>query len=237
MPAPHCAAMTAFFLARSWRRQRGAAAIEFAVAGSMVLLVGLLGVEAARWQTVRQMAYLALTEAGRAGATAYGHPARIHDSFQEALLPLYARPDGKPGLTPWRIEVLTPEPRAFREHGRQGLAIPGARGRRAIDNDYQDLQHARRPARPGSPSIFDANTLTLRLTYLHKPWLPPTRALLAWLARGDGSSYASAALRLGLLPIKLTLEIEMHTHPVDWAGVKPMPPGMVIGACHDAHCS
>ena len=251
MPAPHCAAMTAFFFARS--RQRGAAALEFAVAGAMVLLLGLLGIEAARWQTVRQMAHLALIEAGRAGATAHGHPAPMRDAFLQGLLPLYVGPQGEAGararlklghaalsatsgLTPWRIEILQPDARAFREHGRADLRVQAAPGRRAIDNDYQDLQHARRPARPGSATIFDANTLTLRLTYLHKPLLPPMQAVLALLARADAASYAGQAQARGLLPIQLELEMEMHTHPVDWAGLKPMPPGMVIGACRKMHC-
>lgn len=252
MPAPHCAAMTAFFIARA--PQRGAAALEFAVAASIVLLLGLLGVEAARWQGVRQMAHLALIEAGRAGATAHAHPARMREAFLQALLPLYAGAQGETGarrrreqqqaaliahsgLTPWRIEVLQPDARAFREQGRAGLRVPVAPGRRAIDNDYQDLQHARRPARPGGPSIFDANTLTLRLTYLHKPLLPPIRALLALLGRNDTARYVGAARAKGLLPIQVELDIEMHTHPVDWAGLTPLPVGMVIGACHDARCS
>ncbi|WP_179216583.1 TadE/TadG family type IV pilus assembly protein, partial [Achromobacter xylosoxidans] len=63
--------MTAFFHAPSCR-QYGAAAIEFAVAAALVLLLGLLAIETARWQGVRQLAHLALTEAARAGATAHG---------------------------------------------------------------------------------------------------------------------------------------------------------------------
>ncbi len=70
MPAPHCAAMTAFFFVPP--RQRGAAAIEFAVAGAFVMLLGMLGTEAARWQAVRQMAHLALIEAARAGEAGRG---------------------------------------------------------------------------------------------------------------------------------------------------------------------
>ena len=252
LPAPHCAAMTAFFLARYPRRQAGAAAIEFAIAGTVVLLLGLLSVEAGRWHVVRQLAHVALMEAGRAGATAHGHPARIHDAFEDALLPLYVGAGGEPGarrrqaqqtasivqqgLTPWRIEVLTPSQRDFLEHSRQGLAVSAAPGRRAISNDYLDVQHARRPARPGSPTIFDANTLTLRLTYLHRPWLAPIRVLLRRLVRADPASYASAAWARGWLPIQMTLEIEMHTHPVDWAGVTPTPRGMVMGACTATHC-
>ncbi|WP_376784662.1 TadE/TadG family type IV pilus assembly protein, partial [Achromobacter animicus] len=63
MGAPHCAAMTAFIFScdlHAVRRQHGAAALEFAVAGAIVLLLGLLCVEAARWHGARQMAHLAL---------------------------------------------------------------------------------------------------------------------------------------------------------------------------------
>ena len=250
MPAPHCAAMTAFFFVAP--RQRGAAAIEFAVAGAMVLLLGLLGVEAARWQAVRHMAHVALMEAARAGATAHGEPIRIRDAFLQGLLPLHASAQGEAGawrqltrvhaehtastgLTPWRIEVLRPDARAFREHGRAGLNVPAAQGRRAIDNDYQDLQHARRPPHPGGATIFDANTLALRLTYLHKPWIAPVRAVLATLGRND-ASYAGVALQHGLLPIQIELEIEMHSHPVDWTGSGRYPAEIVAGACRNARC-
>lgn len=249
MPAPHCAAMTAFFFAP---RQRGAASIEFAVAGAMVLLLGLLGVEAARWQAVRHMVHVALMEAARAGATAHGNPIPMRDAFLQGLLPLHASVHGKAGalrqlkreqaervasadLTPWRIEVLRPNARAFHEHGRAGLNVPGAPGRRAIDNEYQDLQHARRPPRPGGPSVFEANTLALRLTYLHKPWFAPVRAILATLGRND-ASYAGVARQHGLLPIQIELEIEMHSHPVDWTGSGRYPAEIVAGACRNARC-
>ncbi len=220
--------MTAFFLARYPRRQAGAAAIEFAIAGAVVLLLGLLSVEAGRWHVVRQLAHVALMMPLHVGAG--GQPgARRRQAQQTASIV-------QQGLTPWRIEVLTPSQRAFLEHSRQGLAVSAAPGRRAISNDYLDVQHARRPARPGSPTIFEANTLTLRLTYLHRPWLAPIRVLLRLLARADPASYTGAAWARGWLPIQMTLEIEMHTHPVDWAGVTPMPRGMVMGACTAAHC-
>lgn len=255
MPAPHCAAMTAFFFVppcRSARRQLGAAAVEFAVAAAIVLLLGLLSVEAARWQAARQMAHVALMEAGRAGATAHGDPARMRAAYLQALLPLYADTQGPAGAArrqeralaelaqatgfhPWRIEVLLPDEQSFREHARPDLKVASAPGLRAIDNDYQDLQHARRPPRPGAGDIFHANTLKLRLTYLHKPLLPPLRALLAMLGRGD-DSYAGQARTKGLLPIRIELETEMHTHPVDWARKTPRTAGIVHGACSRARC-
>jgi len=151
------------------------------------------------------------------------------------LTRVHAEHTASTGLTPWRIEVLRPDARAFREHGRAGLNVPAALGRRAIDNDYQDLQHARRPPRPGGPTIFDANTLALRLTYLHKPWIAPVRAVLATLGRND-ASYAGLARQHGLLPIQIELEIEMHSHPVDWTGSGRYPAEIVAGACRNARC-
>lgn len=255
MGAPHCAAMTAFIF--SWRtsvarRQHGAAAIEFAVAGAIVLLLGLLCVEAARWHGARQMAHLALMEAARAGATGHGDPVRLRAAFLHALLPLHTTASGSAGAihrrdgamtalkrltgaAPWRIEVLRPDDQSFREHGRAGLQVAAAPGLRVIDNGYQDLQHARRPPRPGGQDIFLANTLKLRLTYLHKPLLPPLRALLVLLGRQD-ETYTGHALAKGLLPIVVELEHEMHTHPVDWARKRPYPEGVVYGECRQVRC-
>lgn len=254
MPAPHWPAMTAFFLARPRLPrppQSGAAAIEFAVAAAAVLLLSLLTVEAARWQGVRQIAHLALMEAARAGATSHGDPARIRAAFLQALLPLHADAQGQAGArrrqvqaldrraalmgtTPWRIEILLPDAGAFRDHARPGLDTAAPRGLRAIDHNYQDLQHARHPF-PDERSIFRANTLKLRLTYLYQPLLPPLRVLLAALAEADGS-YAAAARARGLAPIGMELEMEMQSHPVDWSAGKPYPAGMVHGACRSLRC-
>ena len=255
MPAPHCAAMTAFFFTPpsvAAGRQQGAAAVEFAVAAAIVLLLGLLSAEAARWHGARQMAHLALMEAARAGATAHGDPARMRTALLQALLPLYADAQGPAGALrrqeqalaelaevtgthPWRIEVLLPDEQSFRDHARPDLKVAAAPGLRAIDNDYQDLQRARQPSLSGDRDIFHANTLKLRLTYLHKPLLPPLRGLLAVLGR-DEDSYAGLAQAKGLLPIRVELEMEMHTHPVDWARKTPRTAGVVHGACSRVHC-
>ncbi|WP_165359073.1 TadE/TadG family type IV pilus assembly protein [Achromobacter agilis] len=244
--------MTAFFLVLPLRRQSGAAAIEFAVAAAIVLLLGLLALEAAHWQGTRQMIHLALIEAARAGATTHGDPARMRTSFLQALLPRDASAQGLAdarrrqasrlaelaaiaGTPPWRIEVLLPDERSFRDHARPGLHIAAAAGLRAIDNDYQDLQHARRPPPPGGQSIFQANTLKLRLTYLHKPLLPPLRALLGLLGRNT-DSYAGHAQARGLLPLRVELEMEMQSHPAEWARRARHPAGIVYGECRSVRC-
>ncbi|QQB34969.1 pilus assembly protein [Achromobacter deleyi] len=248
--------MTAFFVAsRSGAArplQRGAAALEFTLVAVLVLLLALGTVEAVRWQLTRQVAHLALLQAARAGATAHADPARIRAAFQQALLPLHAGSGGdagarrrqasaqtriaaRVGASPWRIEILRPDAQAFRDHARPGLRTDAPGGLPAIDNAYQALQYARRPDLPDSRSIFLANTLRLRLTYLYRPLLPPLRTLLAALARADGS-YAAAAWANGLVPIGMELELEMHSHPVDWRGGQPYPAGMVAGACRSLHC-
>ena len=254
MPAPHWPAMTAFFLVRPRAPrlpQHGAAAIEFAVAAAVVVLLGLLTIEAARWQGVRQIVHLALMEAARAGATSHGDPSRIRVAFLQALLPLHADAQGQAGAprrqiqeldrsatlmgtTPWRIEILQPDAQAFRDHARPGLDTTAPRGLRAIDHNYQDLQQARRPL-PGNRNIFRANTLKLRLTYLYRPLLPPLRVLLAALGKPDGS-YVAAARARGLAPISMELEMEMQSHPVEWSAGKAYPAGMVHGACRSLRC-
>lgn len=256
MPAPDWPAMTAFFVASRFSAtrpsQRGAAALEFTLAAVLVLLLALGTVEAVRWQLTRQIVHLALLQAARAGATAHADPVRIRSAFQQALLPLHAGGGGQAGARrrqanaqariaarvgapAWHIEILRPDAQAFRDHARPGLRTDAPAGLPAIDNAYQALQYARRPDLPDSRSIFLANTLRLRLTYLYRPLLPPLRALLAGLAGADGS-YANAARASGLAPIGMELDMEMHSHPVDWRGGQPYPPGMVAGACRGLHC-
>lgn len=259
MSAQDCAAMTAFFLshAPSWAspRQRGAAALEFALVMTVLLPAALLAIEAASWQTVRQAAHLALMEAARAGSVSHAHPARMKTAFLDALLPLHgagaqARPRQARSLQdvarltnthPWRIEILQPDALAFQHYGKPALRVEGAAGLPAIDNDYQDLQHARRS--PGAAiDIFQANTLKLRLTYLHKPWSGFSSTMLALATRAAASpgstDYAKHAQARGLVPIRVELEMEMHSHPVDWSRARPPVDGegMVYGACRELRC-
>jgi hypothetical protein len=218
---------------------------EFAILAMPLMLAGLLVVETARWHMTRQMLSLALLEAARAGATAHARPGAIEDAFQLALLPMFqpagqhasarARMDAEfralsrqTGEVPWRIEILQPGAAAYADFAEPGLLVTGAPGVprvpgvRAIRNDYQAEQHARRREQgwvggrgPRSGlTIFQANTLRLRLTYLHAPVVPGARTLLRglWAASATGGAGAQA----GLLTIVVHMELGMHTHPVQW---------------------
>jgi len=222
------------------RRGRGAALLEFALAAPPLLLLGVLASEAAHWHLARQRAYVALVDAARAGAAQHGLPAAIAHAFEHALLPRHAAgaarppagPQARAGMPPWRIEVLQPSAMAFQAHARAGLAVAGAAGRRAVSNDYQAEQHAARGAAVGGPTIFDANTLHLRLTTLHRPLAPLTRALLRQMGRPSGSC-AQRALHNGLLALQLELRIEMQSHPVDWHAPPAARQGPVVYGAWD----
>lgn len=230
------------------RRQRGAALIESAVALGAVLLVALAAIEAMHWQLMRQLAYVALTESARAGATGHARPSLIAQAFETALLPRYASPGGQPealsmlraalartaqraGMPAWHITVLRPGAAAYADFSQPGLRVPAAAGLLAVRNDYQAEQHAtyqsRWPDGQGPRSgltIFQANTLRLRLRYLVEPITPAGRLAMQALAVLPGSPDACfhRALRAGMLPLAITLTMDMQSHPVQWpAGAHP----------------
>ncbi|MCD0503702.1 TadE/TadG family type IV pilus assembly protein [Bordetella petrii] len=228
-------------------RQRGATLLEFAIVAPPLLLLALLAIETAHWHLVRQLAHVALLEAGRGGANAHGHPDAIARGFEQGLLPRHAHASGdaqaaqqrawqrlrrQANMPPWRIEVLQPSVQAFQAHARPGLKVNTAAGRRAISNDYQAEQHAARGITAMGPDIFQANTLHLRLTYLHEPLAPPTRALLRLIGR-DAGTCAQRAWARGLLPLRLDLHIEMQSHPVDWHAPPAARRGPVVYGAWD----
>ncbi|OZI27898.1 hypothetical protein CAL18_04695 [Bordetella genomosp. 7] len=199
------------------RPSRGAALVEFAIAAPPLLLLAMLVIEATHWQLAWQRTYVALVEAARAGALHHGHPEVIarafasHAGADAAGVP--PTQDGGPAHG-WRIAILQPAPEAIRAHARAGLRVPGAAGRIAASNDYQAEHHASRGAIAGH-TIYDANTLWLRLTYPHRPLAPLTRTLLRTVADAAGPC-SRPWLAKGLLALRLELRIEMQSHPVDW---------------------
>lgn len=227
VPFPHPAA-----------RQRGAAMAAFALTAAPLLFCALFAVEAARWHITRQMLNLALLEAARAGATAHGRPSAIERAFETALLPLFQPPgpyDGprarmrasflavtqQTGAPPWRIDVLSPTAAAYLDFADAALRVADAPGRPAINNDYQAEQHLRRRMgwlggrgpRSGQ-TVFEANTLRLRLAYAHPPWVPGLRALLRQLAAMRGGR--DPAARAGMLVMAMEIALPMQSHPVQW---------------------
>lgn len=201
---------------------RGMAATEFILVSLPLLLAGLGAFEAAHWNLTRQAASLALLEAARAGSVSHADPAAIEDAFRKALQPLGNPSRGLPqGQAPWRIDILSPRAAHFTD-----FPGPSLDGLRSIPHAYQDLQHQRalasgQPGGRGSASgdtIFRANTLSLRLDYLHVPLVPGMQSLLRQLgaALPDAGFAAQAMRRAGTLPIRQTVSVTMQSSPRDW---------------------
>lgn len=232
--------------ARPASRQSGASVIEFSLVAVPLLLVGLGSIEVAHWLLARQAVSLALLQAARAGTTDHGRPATIENALEHALLPLFpggsrrsasqaqaaafAQRLNETGGAPWQIEILSPTAAAFDDFADPAIAAGGHPATLAtppINNNYQLEQHRRHVAagwpdglgpRSGQ-SIFEANTLVLRLRYLHEPVLPGIKNLLRLLGNEGGTYGQRAMARGGYLPITRDIALTMESHPMLW----PLP--------------
>jgi hypothetical protein len=208
--------------------------VEFTVLALPLLFAAVLAVEGVRWQTARAVCQLALLEAARAGSTGNLRPAAIKSAFESAMLALFVPPGEhttpqvrmrkawhgirqRIGLPAWRMAQISPSSAHFSAYADTRLQVPGAAGHRIIRNDYQAEQYRQSPHSGGAGlTIFQANTLRLRLTYLHEPLFTPFGALLRILGDEHGDYGSQAMARGGLLPITVDITMEMQSHPVQW---------------------
>lgn len=218
--------------------ESGASLLESLIGLLTLVIAGFAVFEIAQWHLTRQLAWLAIHEAGRRGAVMGADPRAIRSAVQEALAPR-AGSVGRAGnahirqrqlahthadhqsLPAWHIEVLTPSAPMFVDFSDGALS----RGQRlpTISNDYLAEQHAAHLMRGwqdgrgpiSGKTIFEANTLGLRLTVLHAP-LSPGAATLLRLLPDTGNALTDAARRRGLLAITIESATVMHSHPVQW---------------------
>lgn len=216
-------------------RSAGAAMVEFVLAALPLLFLAGATFEAYRWMLARQAAGYALFEAARAGTASGADPSAIAQAFERALSPALAigpRPDPDAqaravrarllawsgrhqGLRMARVEQLSPVAASFRDFP---APRAGTLGSRELDHDYQRLHHdtvhlARYRGGVGPHSgqtLFEANTLVLRLTYLHAPYLPGMRSLLRSLADdSESDDYVRQARTAGLIVIRREIAMPM----------------------------
>ncbi|NNH21317.1 hypothetical protein HLB01_20030, partial [Bordetella trematum] len=74
-----------------FRRQAGQALPEFLLSGLLVLWLGSAIYETLQWRQEREVLYLALAEAARAGSRQQLDPQAMAQAFEAALRPLAAR--------------------------------------------------------------------------------------------------------------------------------------------------
>lgn len=203
--------------------QHGTGMVEFLLVAVPLLLTALGGIEISHWMFSRQAVNLALVEAGRAGATLHANPQAIIKAFEQALEPLYpptesatsaqrvqaafGRSEAHHGQQPWHIQLLSPAQAHFQDFRSTDPVVKHRSGLPTIDNSYQLEQHQNRTQQgwpdgkgPGSgQTIFEANTLALRLTWRYKPLLPGIERITG-----------------NLLSLKQDVTITMQSHPVFW---------------------
>ena len=207
----------------------------FLLAAIPVLSLGLGGVEAAHWASLRQTLSLALMDAARAGATRQAHPQAIARAFEQALRMAYPDPraaaraqqERQAALgTPWHIRIAQPTPAAFLDHADPDLRGPRDHpGQPLIRNDYQAQQQARRLAQ-GWPegrgpqsglNIYEANTLVLELRWPHRPLLPGMAMIVRALAPLSADPVQRRQMAACYLPFRRRVSVTMHTHPAAWS--------------------
>jgi len=222
-------------------RASGQGTVEFLLAAVPVLLLGLGSIEAIHWYFVRQAASLALVQAARAAVTQQADPAVLDQAFAKAMLPLHAGPSSAESqarlqraierrmqataLPAWRIRILSPSTATFHDFASSDPELPRHGSLQVLDNDYLHEQHQQRLAQGlakgrgplSGQTTLEANTLALRLTWLHEPLLPGVRNLLRQLAPSDTRYGSLAMARGGYLPIHREVALVMQSHAMAWA--------------------
>lgn len=224
---------------RHTARQTGQGTIEFLVAAVPVLLLALGSIEFIHWYFVRQAVSLALMQAGRAAITQHADPAVLDAAFASALLPLHAGPtpaasqerlaravhrrEAASGLPAWQIRIVSPSVASFADFASTRPELDGG-GRPVIDNDYLQEQHLSRVAQgwpqgrgpQSGQTTLQANTLLLRLTWLHEPLLPGMKQVVKQLAPADARYGSLAMAAAGFLPIHRQIALVMQSHAIEW---------------------
>lgn len=219
--------------------------IGFLAASLPVLSLGIGGVELAHWMQIRQSLSLLLMDAARAGATHRAEPRILAAAFEGGLHFLYPA-KGEPQRIlqerrgalslPWHITILSPVPATFTDHADPDLPEKRAyRGQALIRNDRQDAQHSARlaqgwPLGRGAASgftIYEANTLKLRLHWPHRPITPGGSALIRSLAPLARDPLNRHWMQAGYLPFLRQVSVAMQSPPALWPD---LPDGRVTHA-------
>lgn len=177
--------------------QRGASTLENTIVLLVLLLLLIALYESAHWLLLRQALNTALLDTARIAATQQAHPQIIHDAFTlqlQRLPAFFANTDS----SHWQIEKR----RTVSTNYDQQKSSPMAAD---VHFDYQALQYTQ-----GNTEVFNANTLHLRLHYLHKPITPVIRYFLRTVLSIASSPYQSVYAQ-GHLPIVTDIQVAMQS--------------------------
>jgi|GEM_PF-715256 hypothetical protein len=185
-------------------KQRGASALEASLAVVPVLLVCLLGVELVHAHQVKQLASLALQEAGRVASIKGAHHNQVNQAFAQALAPRFATIG-----------------RAANASDRQDATL--ARYRRTYALPLWQLKLTDVKGLSAQPHAFRA--VQLDLIYLHEPLQPWLRHVLRhstrWLSASRNGLIVQAQQQ-GLIAMQFSRKAVIHSNGIHQRP-KPFP--------------
>jgi hypothetical protein len=176
--------------------QRGASALEASLAVVPVLLVCLLGIELVHAHQVKQLASLALQEAGRVASVTGANQNQVNRAFAQALAPRFATAG-----------------RAVNASDRQNATL--ARYRSTYALPLWQLKLTELKGLRTQPNAFRA--VQLDLIYLHEPLQPWLRHILKksahWLS-ASRSGLIVQAQQQGIIALQLSHKAVIHSNGV-----------------------
>ena len=177
-------------------KQGGASALEASLAVVPVLLVCLLGVEFVHAHQVKQLASLALQEAGRVASVTGANHNQVNRAFAQALAPRFATAG-----------------RAANASGRQDATLARYRSIYALPMWQLKLTDVK--GLSAQPHAFRA--IQLDLIYLHEPLQPWLRQILkqstGWLSASRNGLIVQAQQQ-GLVAMQLSRKAVIHSNGV-----------------------
>ena len=203
-----------------------------------ILIVAGLIFEVMQMNQIKSIARLALYEAGRHASVTHAEPALFEKMFKQHMIAQFV-PKGsfasaedrqhasikqqkqKTGLPIWKLTVVSPTKESFNDFADPKLSKTNKRP--TIRHDYMDVQHNLRIKQgwtegkgPQSrQTIFQANTVKIKLTYFHSPSLPGLKTALQLIGkiRSDDIGHA---WRQGLFVIVMEHQVMMQSDLKNW---------------------
>lgn len=186
--------------------QSGSGLVENTLSVLVVCLISLGLIESAHWLLLRQVLNAALLDTARIAVTQHAHPAIIREAFLDQLTQrssFYLKPEQRY----WSIEHRTLAP----------ISSP-------IRQSYQALQYLH-----GNPSIFNQNTLVLRLTYGHRPFTPLIRTLVRYSSNWQSQRHAALSQH-GFIPLVTEVRLSMQSDPLLYQPALIEAPGLNLSS-------
>jgi|TARA_R110000850_G_scaffold277133_1_gene423269 hypothetical protein len=186
------------------RYEKGASMVEFSLITLPMILAGVGAVELTHWIYTRQAVGAALMSAAKAGSIHHAHPSAMAHAFKQGTLSLHGAKQSREA-SPWHIQVRSPSVAVFSDFPAN---LPGnTLNYPAIRNSYQREQHLKAMGNgwgdgigpKSGETIFQANTLSLLLTYQYTPLMP-----------------GLSTLTPGPLIIRREAQVVMQSNPILW---------------------